>query len=146
MSNSVFVLDTLERPLMPCRPSRARCLLRDGKAAVYRLQPFTIILKYPVEPTPPPVELKADPGSQTTGLARVLEGKRGRQVAWVANLHHRGMPSASAWPTAGPCAVAAATAKPATAHRASTIAPGLWDGCRPRSRARWITGAPGWAS
>jgi 5-methylcytosine-specific restriction endonuclease McrA len=91
MSNSVFVLDTLKRPLMPCRPSRARRLLRDGKAAVYRLQPFTLILKYPVKPTPQPVELKADPGSKTTGLALVGEfPKQGRVVLWAGNLHHRG--------------------------------------------------------
>jgi 5-methylcytosine-specific restriction endonuclease McrA len=91
MSNSVFVLDTLKRPLMPCRPPRARRLLRDGKAAVYRLQPFTIILKYPLEPTPQPVEMKADPGSKTTGLALVGEFlQQGRVVVWAANLHHRG--------------------------------------------------------
>ena len=43
--NSVFVLSNTKKPLMPCRPARARQLLTAGKAAVYRLHPFTIILK-----------------------------------------------------------------------------------------------------
>lgn len=43
--NSVFVLSNTKKPLMPCRPARARQLLTAGKAAVYRMQPFTIILK-----------------------------------------------------------------------------------------------------
>jgi hypothetical protein len=88
--NTVCVLNTDRTPLMPTRPARACRLLRDGKAAAYRLHPFTIILKYPVEPTPQPVELKWDPGSKTTGTALVVEGQTGRKVVWAANLHHRG--------------------------------------------------------
>lgn len=76
---------------MPCRPSRARRLLLDGRAAVYRRQPFTIILKYGVEPNPQPIEFKADPGSKTTGMALVGHfPKQGRVVLWSANLFHRG--------------------------------------------------------
>lgn len=83
--------DTDKTPLMPCRPSRARRRLRDGKAAVYRSRPFTIILKYHVEPNPQPVEFKADPGSKTTGIALVGHfPKQGRVVLWAANLVHRG--------------------------------------------------------
>ena len=41
----VFVLDTEKRPLSPCHPARARKLLTEGKAAVFRRYPFTIILK-----------------------------------------------------------------------------------------------------
>ena len=89
--NRVFVLDTNKRPLMPCSPARARRLLDARKAAVYRVQPFTIILKYPVDPTPQPIEFKCDPGAKTTGLALVGEfPKQGRVVLWAANLAHRG--------------------------------------------------------
>ncbi|ADE14088.1 HNH endonuclease [Nitrosococcus halophilus Nc 4] len=89
--NSVFVLDTDKTPLMPCRPSRARRLLRDGRAAVFRMQPFTVILKYRVVPTPQPVEFKVDPGSKTTGMALVGHfSVQGRVVLWAANLMHRG--------------------------------------------------------
>ena len=31
----VPVLDSRKRPLMPCTPKRARCLLNQGKASVY---------------------------------------------------------------------------------------------------------------
>nr|WP_238985508.1 RRXRR domain-containing protein [Nitrosococcus halophilus] len=76
---------------MPCSPARARRLLRDGKAAVYRMQPFTIILKYRVDPNPQPVEFKVDPGSKITGLALVGNfPQQGRVVLWAANLTHRG--------------------------------------------------------
>jgi len=40
----VFVLDKNKKPLMPCHPARAKELLNKGKAAVYRMFPFTIIL------------------------------------------------------------------------------------------------------
>ena len=87
MQNSVFVLDTNKQPLSPCRPSIARKLLRDQKAAVYRRFPFTIILKRAAEnPIVEPVTLKVDPGSKTTGLALVQSGK----VIFAAELEHRG--------------------------------------------------------
>jgi hypothetical protein len=55
------------------------------------LQSFTIILKYAVSPMPQPVKLKADPGSQATGLAFVSKfPKLGRIVLWAGNLHYRG--------------------------------------------------------
>ncbi len=88
--NSVFVLDTDKTPLMPCRPSRARRLLRGGKAAAYRRQPFTIILKYRANPSPQSIEFKVDPGSKTTGMTLVGNfPAQGRKVLWVANLTHR---------------------------------------------------------
>jgi len=85
----VFVLDADHRPLMPCRPARSRLLLSQHRAAVFRRQPFTIILK---EARPDavvtPLRLKIDPGSKTTGLA-VLSEATG-EVVWVAELTHRG--------------------------------------------------------
>ncbi len=45
MSNFAFVLDTNKRPLDPVHPAKARLLLSQGKAAVFRRYPFTIILK-----------------------------------------------------------------------------------------------------
>ena len=86
----VFVLDAHKQPLMPCHPARARELLRKGKAAVYRRQPFTIILKERVGGDTQPLTLKLDPGSKTTGMALVASFKRGRGVIWAALLNHRG--------------------------------------------------------
>lgn len=43
--SNVFVLDAEKQPLDPVPPGRARILLTQGKAAVYRRYPFTLILK-----------------------------------------------------------------------------------------------------
>ncbi len=87
MSNFVFVLDTDRSPQVPVHPGTARQMLNLGKAAVYRRFPFTIILKEAVvDPTVPPVQLKVDPGSKTTGMVLVQDGK----VIFAAELTHRG--------------------------------------------------------
>ena len=89
--NQVFVLSSTKEPLMPCRPARARKLLTAGRAAVYRMQPFTIILKDRDDGETQPVEVKADPGSKTTGIALVGHfEQQGAVVLWGANLNHRG--------------------------------------------------------
>src|SRR5438045_3159718 len=88
MSN-VFVLDSKKRPLEPIHPGRARRLLKEEKAAVYRRYPFTLILKRQVEaPVPAPLRLKIDPGARTTGLALVNDATG--EVVWAAELEHRG--------------------------------------------------------
>lgn len=88
--NRVFVLDSQKKPLMPCKPARARLLLSRGKAAVYRLVPFTIILKDREGGDLQPVEFKCDPGSKVTGIVLVGEFQKGRKVLWAAELKHRG--------------------------------------------------------
>ena len=85
----VFVLNADQQPLSPCRPARARWLLTQYKAAVFRRYPFTIILKtLKVDPIVAPVALKLDPGSKTTGIAMVDEAQG--EVVWAAELVHRG--------------------------------------------------------
>lgn len=84
--NYVFVIDTNKKPLTPCRPITARKLLSAGKAAVFRRFPFVIILKKEVNQTPKSLVLKLDPGSQTTGIALLLDDR----VIWAAELTHRG--------------------------------------------------------
>jgi hypothetical protein len=89
--NTVFVLSSTKKPLMPCRPARARRLLQAGRAAVYRTQPFTIILLDRDDGDVQPVAFNVDPGSKTTGLALVGEfPQQGRVALWAANLEHRG--------------------------------------------------------
>ncbi len=86
----VFVLDAEKRPLNPVHPARARILLREGRAAILRRHPFTIILKAVIpSATPVLLRLKLDPGSQTTGIA-LLNDMTG-EVVFAAELHHRGM-------------------------------------------------------
>ena len=102
MQNFVFVLDTTKKPLNPVHPGQARRLLKQGKAAVFRRYPFTIIFKEEVTETSKVstplnvspegsrraknITLKLDPGSQLTGIALVEEN----QVIWGAELQHRG--------------------------------------------------------
>jgi 5-methylcytosine-specific restriction endonuclease McrA len=86
MSNYSLVLNQNKQPLDPIHPGTARRLLKAGKAAVYRLYPFTIIYKQEVNQTPTPIEIKLDPGSKVTGIALVQND----QVIWAAELTHRG--------------------------------------------------------
>jgi hypothetical protein len=96
----VFVLDRNKRPLMPCTPKRARLLLERKKAAVWRIRPFTIILKDRTleESTLQPTMLKIAPGAKATGMA-LVRGDAGRAqeeqflspaVLALVELTHRG--------------------------------------------------------
>src|SRR5690242_13991671 len=80
--SKVFLLDATKQPLEPIHPGYARKLLGWGKAAVFRRFPFTLILtgegtqpesgpQAQPEAEVPPLRLKLDPGSKTTGLALV---------------------------------------------------------------------------
>ncbi|MBA2285138.1 MAG: RRXRR domain-containing protein [Ktedonobacteraceae bacterium] len=85
----VFVVDTNRHPLDPVHPGRARLLLKEGKAAVLKRYPCTIVLTTSVEqPQLHPVRLKLDPGSKTTGIA-LVDDQRGT-VLFAAELSHRG--------------------------------------------------------
>ena len=42
----VFVLNKHGEPLMPCKPRKARLLVKEGKAKIIGYQPFTIQLMY----------------------------------------------------------------------------------------------------
>lgn len=86
MSNFVFVINAKKQPLNPIHPGQTRLLLDQGKAAVFRRYPFTIILKEEKTEKPKNIVLKLDPGSKTTGIALVQDD----QVVWGAELHHRG--------------------------------------------------------
>lgn len=85
----VFVLSSDGQPLDPCHEARARKLLNAGRAAVWRIYPFTIILnsRTSAESVVHAHRLKIDPGSKTTGLAIVQEPE-GR-VVWAGDLTHR---------------------------------------------------------
>ena len=84
-----FVLDRNRKPLTPCRTARARILLKQGRAAVYRRFPFTIILQDQDDGhAGREHRIKIDPGSKVTGVAIVQE-TTGRVVAAV-EIEHRG--------------------------------------------------------
>lgn len=71
----VFVLSKQKRPLMPCRPSRARKLLDQGKAKVVRKNPFTIQLLFGSTGYLQELMAGMDTGSQTLGCAATTQGR-----------------------------------------------------------------------
>ena len=78
---------------MPCKASRARILLKKGRAKVHKLYPFTICLLDRIEGETQPVALKLDPGAETTGLAIVRQHQKDPSkqiVLHFAEVSHRG--------------------------------------------------------
>jgi 5-methylcytosine-specific restriction endonuclease McrA len=72
-------------PLMPCKPSKARKLLRDGRARVDQRSPFTIQLLWDCEEHIQEVVMGIDKGSHVTGLSCV--GKE--EILLSGEIHHR---------------------------------------------------------
>ena len=78
---------------MPCRPARARRLLKSGRARVVRLFPFTIRLtdRLIEDSKLQPVLVKIDPGSRRSGFAVVRADEKGHHHAlFFIELVHRG--------------------------------------------------------
>ncbi|WP_327102386.1 RNA-guided endonuclease IscB [Nonomuraea glycinis] len=88
----MFVLDKHGRPLDPCHPARARCLLASGRAVVVRHTPFVIRLRDRVaaDSTVQGVEAGIDPGSKHTGIAIFRAEGGARTGLFSIQLNHRG--------------------------------------------------------
>ena len=71
----VYVVNKNGNPLMPCKPAKARKLLRDGKAKVINRSPFTIQLMWDCEENVQPITIGIDKGSHVTGVSCVANGK-----------------------------------------------------------------------
>lgn len=71
----VLVINKRENPLMPCKPQKARRLLKEGKAKVFKQVPFTIQLTCATGETTQPITLGVDPGYKTVGVSAVVDGK-----------------------------------------------------------------------
>ena len=69
----VYVLNKHEKPLMPCKPQKARKLLKEGKATVIKHEPFTIQLKYGSTGYRQPITLGIDAGSVHIGASASTE-------------------------------------------------------------------------
>ena len=65
----VFVISKSGKPLMPCKNVIARLLLKDKKAKVVRIEPFTIKLNYTTTEYTQPMTLGIDIGSGIFGAA-----------------------------------------------------------------------------
>lgn len=69
----VYVLNKDGMPLMPCKPAKARHLLRDGKAEVVQRTPFTIRLKWECESNTQEVRAGLDTGSKKAAISAVRD-------------------------------------------------------------------------
>jgi 5-methylcytosine-specific restriction endonuclease McrA len=85
--SKVFCLDTNQRILTPIHSGKARQLLNNHQAAVFKTYPFTIVLKKPSKETTEPLQLKIDPGAKHTGIA--LVNNRNGDVVFAAEIEHR---------------------------------------------------------
>ena len=65
----VFVIGMTGKRLCPTSPSKAKKLLKAGKAHVYRRVPFTIRLDYKTGGSAPALKLGIDTGEQHIGTA-----------------------------------------------------------------------------
>ena len=71
----VYVLNKHGKPLMPCKPRKARILLKEKKAKVVNRTPFTIQLLYGSSGYKQPINLGVDTGSKYIGLSATTMDK-----------------------------------------------------------------------
>ena len=71
----VYILNKNGEALMPCKPRKARVLLKEKKAKVVNRTPFTIQLLYGSSGYKQPVNLGVDAGSQYIGLSATTHKK-----------------------------------------------------------------------
>lgn len=69
----VYVINQRKEPLMPTTPSKARKLLKQGKAKVVKREPFTIQLLYATGETKQDITLGIDAGSKFIGVSATTE-------------------------------------------------------------------------
>jgi hypothetical protein len=82
----VYVLNCHGQPLMPCQPRKARLLLKERKAKVVKMVPFTIQLLYGSSGYKQEVSLGVDAGTQHIGISATTE----KRVLFEAEVKPRG--------------------------------------------------------
>ncbi len=73
VSNKVFVLSMSGKTLMPCKPQKAKKLLKGGKANVVKRFPFTIRLTMGTGETVQDINLGIDSGYKHVGFSSITE-------------------------------------------------------------------------
>lgn len=74
-SNRVFILNKHGKPLMPCKPRKARLLLTSNKAKIIKQYPFTIQLLYGSTGYTQNTSLGVDTGQRHIGFAVTSQDK-----------------------------------------------------------------------
>jgi hypothetical protein len=85
LSSVVYVKNQNGHCLMPCKPAKARHLLRDGKAKIIERCPFTIQLLWDCEEHVQEIMLGIDKGSSITGFCCTGNG----HTLLSGEIHHR---------------------------------------------------------
>src|SRR5436309_7748242 len=81
----VYIRNCHGQPLMPCQPRKARLLLKEGKAQVVKMVPFTLQLLYGSSGYKQEVSLGIDAGTQHIGVSATTE----RAVLFEAEVQPR---------------------------------------------------------
>lgn len=71
----VYVLSIERKPLMPCKPAKARKLLKANRARVVKQYPFTIQLNFQCENKVQEISLGIDSGYKNIGFSCITEKK-----------------------------------------------------------------------
>ncbi len=71
----VYVVNKNGNSIMPCKPAKAKHLLKTGKAKVIKRNPFTIKLLWDCEENTQEIVAGMDTGSKTIGCAAISNGK-----------------------------------------------------------------------
>src|SRR5207245_7705026 len=69
----VYILNCHGQPLMTCQPRKARLLLKEGKAKVVKMVPFTLKLLHGSSGYKQEVSLGVDAGTQHIGVSATTE-------------------------------------------------------------------------
>lgn len=83
----VFLTDSEGQPLLPTHPARARKLLRDGRATVKQVVPFTVQLNRKVDDPVGSFEVGVDDGAKHVGIA--VKNTKTNEIVFHAQLDHR---------------------------------------------------------
>lgn len=75
LQSLIYVLNLNNEPLMPCKATKAKKLLKSGRATVVKFRPFTIKLAFECENQIQEISLGIDSGSKNIGFSAVSEGK-----------------------------------------------------------------------
>ena len=85
----VFVVCKCGKPLMSTNPAKARLLLKQGKARVFRRTPFTVQLNFETLHVTQPMEARFDYGGKVHGVALVQECKTHNRVPFFGEVVQR---------------------------------------------------------
>lgn len=81
----VYVISKEGKPLMPCKEAKARKLLKQNKAKIYKREPFTIQLRFDCENQTQDITLGIDAGSKHIGVSATTK----KQVLYEADVELR---------------------------------------------------------